>query len=113
MTISDRDGHYFSPDGGKFEKLADKLYWETGEITKLGDNPMSCVIRCLPSETGERYSQWTDEYRVTVIEGWRAKREQWATERENQQREQDALLESAAAKLTEAEYQAVVNSGER
>lgn len=103
------NGPSWSPDGGSFWRKDGKLYWEDGDITEDGG-----MMREMPTMTPESewhkfedFSAWTDEHRSKV-------KAEKAAERAAAKKAHDewvagirALQESAKAKLTPEEYEAV------
>jgi len=98
------DGLYFSPDGGRFEALGGRLFWEDGTIMSL--DPGS-VIRCLPSDHGQRFSQWSDEQRAEAKKKADEERERFEGQRRERALERRKLLDSVRAKVTPEEYAAL------
>jgi hypothetical protein len=71
------------------------------------------IIRTTPWPTpdGEDFSQWSDEKRAEVLAKANAERAERRAAEEAYNRELAVLRESARAKLTTAEYDAVVLEG--
>jgi len=100
------NGHWHSIDGGPCFVVDDTVYWATGEVS-----PNRGVCRMMKMDSGEDYSKWSDEKRAEVWAETLRKREEYETERCERQKAQDILIESARAKLTEEEFDAVFESG--
>ena len=60
-----KDGPGFSPDGGRFWKRGDKIFWEDGEITSATSEG---VFRCMKikGRDCEDFSQRSEEKRKAV-----------------------------------------------
>ena len=99
------DGHWFSPDNGRFWAKGDKLYWETGEVTEnVG------VMRLMKME-GPDYSQWPDEYRAEVLKENQRRYGAYQKQKAEEKAAHDKLVDAARAKLTQQEFNAVLLEG--
>lgn len=109
------EGPGYCLGGRYFDKEAGKLYWNDGTITELEDG----VERFgWAQPDGVRYSEWDDAKRAEVRAECERKRKEWEIENERREREwqevkskHDALVESARAKLTPEEFEAVKEEG--
>ncbi len=102
------DGNYWSPDGGYFTAKGDKIFWEDGGIAA---NPMGGPFRLMPSYRGLDCSLMTDEERAAKQARAKADREAYAIQMAEHEKQHEALLASAKAKLTEDEYAACLEEG--
>lgn len=102
------DGPYFSPDGGHFWVKDGTAYWEDGSVMK--DIAM-CIFRYMPYEGGEDYSQWTDNHRAGMRAEYERKRDACNAKQLKQEGEWKQLRESAREKITEKEYDAILEEG--
>lgn len=98
------NGPGWSPDGGAFWRKDGKIYWEDGEITD--GNEMIREMIGVKSD-GEDYSVWTNEHRARVKAEKAAERAEAEMAHEKWVAEVRVLQESAKAKLTVEEYEAV------
>lgn len=105
------NGPGWSPDGGNYWAKDNVLYWHDGDITKLG--PGIAVRLGFPgsNDNGEDYSAWTDEHRAEVKAKFAADRAEYKRKQEEEEAVNEKLVESAKAKLTEDEFDAVVALG--
>jgi len=99
------NGPGFSPDGGNYWEKDGVLYWEDGDITVLGPNVW---LRTMDVSTGIDYSAWSDEERAAVKEKWRLKRIAAKDQYDAGWAECQRLVESAKAKVTEEEWDALI-----
>jgi hypothetical protein len=112
MNDMKTQGPGWSPDGGAFWRKDGKEYWEDGDIT---ENAIFRVSLYVAPESDwhkyENYSEWSDEKRAAVKAEYAAKRE--AEEKEELERieRREHLCAIARIKLTEEEYNAVIDSG--
>jgi hypothetical protein len=100
----------FSPDIGKFVIREGVTYSEYGFVYCQG-----AIYRGMPCKAGahENYADWTDTQRAEKMAQTEAKNDQM---REEQKRRSDArklLVEQARKKLTEEEFDAVLDYGAR
>jgi hypothetical protein len=106
------DGHYFSPGGGLFYVRDNVAYWEDGCVFPLDRGDGSCLaILYMDMDSGEDYSQWSDEKREAVAAEKAEQRRSWTEERAVEETKLQALRDSAREKLTPQEYDAVVVEG--
>lgn len=103
-------GPGYSPDGGNLWREGNLIYWEDGDIVNL-EQHHSYIIRYMRLTNGVDYSKWTDEQRET------AKKEKAERIAKHKARvaeltaKRDGLVESAKAKLTIEEFEAVLSLG--
>lgn len=102
-------GSGFSPDGGYCFRKGNLLYWKDGDITDLSAGDF--MIRYVQESIGEDFSAWTDEERSKVRAATLAKRDAWRKKEALENIEREELQASAKAKLTDAEFAAVVYLG--
>ncbi len=98
------DGPGWSPDGGKFWKKGDKLYWHDGEVTNA-----NLLIRVGMSGTScdhEDYSAWSDEKRAAIFKETQSRWEAAAKEEKRELEIRNTLRASARLKLTAEEIKA-------
>jgi len=103
------DGPHWSPDGGYFWAKGGKYYWRHGSITT--SPPCRIWDGNVNEELAEDYSAWSDEKRAEVFAETERKREEWRKLEVEYQTEQEKLIESARAKITEEEFAAIFASG--
>ena len=96
------DGNYYAPWSGLYVTVRNgTMYWQNGDITPPINNPLlSPTIFAL-----EDYSKWTDEQRALAKEKWENNRK----EAQAEQARSIALARSAAAKLTDDEWNEIID----
>jgi hypothetical protein len=97
----------YSPDIGKFVTREGKMYSENGVVYESGG-----MFRSMPREADshENYADWTEKQRSEkFIEVFR-RQEECEKQRDAERAARRILVEQAKQKLTEAEFQAVLNS---
>ena len=99
------DGSWFSPDGGDFTTKGGTLYWNDGDVTTLKPG---CVVRTIPAmHFVENPSTWTPEHRAEVRAETAKRRAQYQAEQAEDDARLNGHIESARAKLTDEEFEAV------
>lgn len=102
------DGPYWSPDGGYFWAKDGKYYWESGHVTDC--EPLRLGFSSDLSHV-EDFSAWSEEKRAAVYAETRREIERNKARERRYYKKRDALVESARAKLTEKEFDAVYEMG--
>ena len=105
MTLPDGPG--WSPDGGEYWVKNDVMYWHDGDVTRL---ERGIAVRTMPIDHGHDYSAWNDEKRAEVAEEWRLKRLAYGDQRKARERDVERWVKSAKKKITEKEWDAIVES---
>jgi hypothetical protein len=106
------DGPGWSPDGGYYYVRDGMIYWSDGEVgdTRKGQGPCRLGVNSDYSHV-EDFSQWSDEKRAAVLAETMRKRAEYAAIRKAAYEEMERLVEIARGKLTEDEFNAVMEYG--
>ena len=106
-------GPGWSPDGGYFWVRGHEIFWEDGSIGDITTGKgVPCRVGIGAPPTIEDYSQWTDEHRARVVAETKARRANWKKAEVRAWRKGGLLRDSARAKITKEEWDAIQDSDE-
>jgi len=110
-NVSD-DEFGFSPDVGKYVRRGRRMHTEYGHIYEAHEQTM---IRSMPVVPGshENYAEWTDEQRAHALAVVERSSEEHEKAEAAERSARLKLVEQAKAKLTEEEYEAIVDTAVR
>lgn len=102
-----KDGFYWSPDGGHFEKRNNNIYWKDGEF--WDESKQTGVILRLGSQYDERpesewFSKWSDEKRDSVWQDTLRKRAEYQAQQEEREKEIEATVNRVKPLISELEW---------
>lgn len=98
--------------GLHFWRRDNKFYWEDGSITEVPHAAEGRIMLTDPNSCHSRdFSKWSEKTRAKVKARWDAERKAREEAEEEEKRVRLELMEEAKSKLTEAEFDAIYNTG--